>query len=61
MEQVDAAAQRVRGLAAPALQTLLGPRGADGVRGDEPGFDKTSVVTYGLALEGSGEGFGQTE
>ncbi|WP_299037573.1 sugar ABC transporter substrate-binding protein [uncultured Pseudokineococcus sp.] len=33
----------------------------NGVRGDEPGFDKTSVATYGLALEGAGEGFGQTE
>ncbi|GAA2016640.1 sugar ABC transporter substrate-binding protein [Pseudokineococcus marinus] len=33
----------------------------NGVRGDEPGFDPTSVATYGLALEGAGEGFGQTE
>lgn len=33
----------------------------NGVRGDEPGFDKTSVATYGLGLAGSGGGFGQTE
>ncbi|MEJ5946673.1 sugar ABC transporter substrate-binding protein [Pseudokineococcus basanitobsidens] len=33
----------------------------DGVRGDEPGFDPTSVETYGLGLASSGGGFGQTE
>lgn len=33
-----------------------------GVRGDEPGFDKTSVKTHGLASEGSGGGgWGQTQ
>jgi len=33
----------------------------NGKRGDEPGFDKNSVVTYGLGLDGSGAGNGQTE
>jgi multiple sugar transport system substrate-binding protein len=34
----------------------------NGVRGDEPGFDKTNVKTYGLASEGSGgAGWGQTQ
>lgn len=33
----------------------------NGVRGDEPGFDKGDVVTYGLGLENSGNGFGQTQ
>ncbi len=32
-----------------------------GKRGDEPGFDKTKVKTYGLGLPGSGEAYGQTE
>jgi ABC-type glycerol-3-phosphate transport system substrate-binding protein len=32
-----------------------------GKRGDEPGFDKHNVKTYGLWLEGSGSGFGQTQ
>ncbi|MFC5267409.1 ABC transporter substrate-binding protein [Kribbella qitaiheensis] len=33
-----------------------------GVRGDEPGFDKSSVKTHGLASEGSGGGgWGQTQ
>lgn len=34
---------------------------ANGVRGDEPGFDKTKVEVYGLGLNGSGGAFGQTE
>lgn len=34
---------------------------ANGVRGDQPGFDKTRVKTYGLALEDSGGGEGQTQ
>ncbi|WP_207913909.1 hypothetical protein [Micromonospora sp. KC213] len=33
----------------------------NGKRGDEPGFDKTKVATYGLGLNSSGGGFGQTE
>ncbi|GAB4098230.1 sugar ABC transporter substrate-binding protein [Sinomonas halotolerans] len=33
----------------------------NGVRGDEPGFDKNSVAVYGLGLAGSGSGQGQTE
>lgn len=33
----------------------------NGVRGDEPGFDKTKVATYGLGLNTAGAGFGQTE
>ncbi|MEH3077768.1 MAG: sugar ABC transporter substrate-binding protein [Quadrisphaera sp.] len=33
----------------------------NGVRGDEPGFDKSSIATYGLGLENSGEAFGQTQ
>lgn len=33
----------------------------NGVRGDEPGFDKTNVKTYGLGLAGGGSGLGQTE
>jgi len=33
----------------------------NGVRGDEPGFDKDNVAVYGLGLNGSGEGMGQTE
>jgi multiple sugar transport system substrate-binding protein len=34
----------------------------NGVRGDEPGFDKNNVKTYGLASEGSGgAGWGQTQ
>ncbi|MEU8105984.1 sugar ABC transporter substrate-binding protein [Nonomuraea muscovyensis] len=33
----------------------------NGKRGDEPGFDKKHVATYGLGLAGSGAGFGQTE
>lgn len=33
-----------------------------GVRGDEPGFDKTKVAVYGLASDGAGgENFGQTQ
>jgi len=33
-----------------------------GVRGDEPGFDKSKVTTHGLASEGSGGGgWGQTQ
>lgn len=35
---------------------------ANGVRGDEPGFDKNNVVTYGLSGSDSGfQGFGQTQ
>lgn len=34
---------------------------ANGVRGDEPGFDPTDVVTYGLASSGSGGVMGQTQ
>ncbi|NDL60882.1 ABC transporter substrate-binding protein [Phytoactinopolyspora mesophila] len=34
---------------------------ANGVRGDEPGFDSNNVDVYGLGLAGAGEGFGQTE
>ena len=34
---------------------------ANGVHGDQPGFDKTNVKTYGLGLSGSGGGLGQTE
>ena len=35
---------------------------ANGVRGDEPGFDKTRVRTYGLASDGAGgTGWGQTQ
>jgi multiple sugar transport system substrate-binding protein len=36
---------------------------SNGVRGDEPGFDKTSVATYGLASDGAGGsgGWGQTQ
>ena len=33
----------------------------NGVRGDEAGFDKTKVATYGLWMEGSGGGDGQTQ
>ncbi|WP_156761080.1 ABC transporter substrate-binding protein [Microbacterium karelineae] len=33
----------------------------NGVRGDEDGFDKDSVAVYGLGLNSSGEGMGQTE
>ncbi|MEU8361310.1 sugar ABC transporter substrate-binding protein [Nonomuraea sp. NPDC048882] len=33
----------------------------NGKRGDEPGFDKTKVATYGIGSNGSGGGFGQTE
>lgn len=34
----------------------------NGVRGDEPGFDKTKVAVYGLGLDGgSGGGAGQTQ
>ena len=34
---------------------------ANGVRGDEPGFDKNNVATYGLWMEGSGGADGQTQ
>ncbi|WP_127508275.1 ABC transporter substrate-binding protein [Actinoplanes solisilvae] len=35
---------------------------ANGVRGDEPGFDKTKVKQYGLGVDGSGgAGWGQTQ
>lgn len=35
---------------------------ANGKRGDEPGFDKNNVKTYGLASNGSGgDGWGQTQ
>ncbi len=35
---------------------------ANGVRGDEPGFDRNNVVVYGLASEGAGgENLGQTQ
>ncbi|MCL3859764.1 sugar ABC transporter substrate-binding protein [Actinotalea sp. K2] len=34
---------------------------ANGVHGDEPGFDKDDVEVYGLALAGAGGAFGQTE
>ncbi|WP_113701528.1 ABC transporter substrate-binding protein [Nonomuraea lactucae] len=33
----------------------------NGKRGDEPGFDKKHVATYGLGLGGAGAAFGQTE
>jgi multiple sugar transport system substrate-binding protein len=33
----------------------------NGVRGDEPGFDKTKVATYGMAMEGADAGFSQTQ
>jgi multiple sugar transport system substrate-binding protein len=33
----------------------------NGKRGDEPGFDKTNVKVYGLGLENSGNGVGQTQ
>lgn len=32
-----------------------------GKRGDEPGFDKNNVAVYGLGLENSGAGTGQTQ
>jgi multiple sugar transport system substrate-binding protein len=32
-----------------------------GKRGDQAGFDKNNVKTYGLWLDGSGSGFGQTQ
>ena len=32
-----------------------------GKRGDEPGFDKNNVAVYGLGLESSGAGMGQTQ
>jgi len=34
---------------------------ANGVRGDEPGFDSNNVAVYGLGLENSGGGYGQTQ
>lgn len=34
---------------------------ANGVRGDEPGFDKDNIATYGLALTESGGSNGQTQ
>ena len=34
---------------------------ANGVRGNEPGFDKDNVEVYGLGLAGAGGAFGQTE
>lgn len=34
---------------------------ANGVRGDEPGFDPGDVAVYGLGLAGAGGAFGQTE
>lgn len=34
---------------------------ANGVRGDEPGFDKDNVETYGLWMEGAGGADGQTQ
>lgn len=34
---------------------------ADGVRGDEPGFDKNRVVQYGLATNDAGDSTGQTQ
>jgi multiple sugar transport system substrate-binding protein len=33
----------------------------NGRRGDEPGFDKDNVKVYGLGLENSGSGLGQTQ
>jgi multiple sugar transport system substrate-binding protein len=33
----------------------------NGVRGDEKGFDKNNVATYGIWMEGSGGGDGQTQ
>lgn len=33
----------------------------NGVRGDEPGFDKTKIATYGYGLNSSGGAFGQSE
>ena len=33
----------------------------NGVHGDEPGFDKDNVAVYGLGLNASGAGMGQTE
>jgi len=33
----------------------------NGKRGDEAGFDKNNVKTYGLWMEGSGTGYGQTQ
>ena len=33
----------------------------NGVRGDEEGFDKSKVAVYGMALDGSGGGYGQTQ
>lgn len=32
----------------------------NGVRGDEAGFDKAAVATYGLGLNGAGDGSGET-
>jgi len=34
---------------------------SNGKRGDEPGFDKSKVKVYGLGLENSGNGVGQTQ
>ncbi|HSP53615.1 MAG TPA: sugar ABC transporter substrate-binding protein [Cryobacterium sp.] len=34
---------------------------ANGVRGDEPGFDKNKVATYGIWMENSGGADGQTQ
>ena len=33
----------------------------NGKRGDEAGFDKTKIKTYGLFMEGNGAGFSQTQ
>lgn len=33
----------------------------NGVRGDEPGFDKNNVKTYGFSFNDSGAGYGQTQ
>jgi multiple sugar transport system substrate-binding protein len=73
----DAAALEAAGVAESELQNLTwNPRDggtfeklvahltvdANGVRGDEPGFDRTRVKTHGLASEGAGgAGWGQTQ
>ena len=33
----------------------------NGVHGNQPGFDKNNVATYGIWMEGSGDGDGQTQ
>ena len=61
--RVVAGASHQLGAAPIAFEQVVAALTVDknGVRGNEAGFDKNNVATYGIWMEGSGGGDGQTQ